>query len=164
MTDQEQVQLIRHMRAQALQGVSGTALARSLLARPELHRFTAYGLFMDAFGMTLREARSAEYLLADEREGPVEALEEDWAPFLRHPDLWPRRIVRVEIQGREDTQALVTLRLFEYENASQDEAVLVDWGDGTRSESRTPCCRCHTCTKSRASMTSSAGSQVFSGH
>ncbi|MFC4637875.1 hypothetical protein [Deinococcus hohokamensis] len=137
MTEWDQAQLVGQLREEARRGASGTEIARGLKARYGTAIVTVGRQIMDAFGMGLRDARSWEMILASDHGGPIELLDADWAPYLGQPDLWPKRIVRLEIQETPEEQFVVTLRLFEYHNAQQREAVLVDWGDGTQSETQT---------------------------
>lgn len=135
MTDRERIQLIRHLRSRAQEGASGTEIARALLTHPMVDRMLAYRVLMEAFGMTLRDARECEWLLGEDSGEEIEAINTCWASSLRTPGAWPSRSVWLEIQ--ETAPIMVTLRLFEYDPVPQVAAVQVEWGDGMKSETQT---------------------------
>ncbi|MVN86501.1 hypothetical protein GO986_06950 [Deinococcus sp. HMF7620] len=122
------VRLVLDLRRQARQGTSGTALARDLLTRPEVSRFEAYALAMDAFGMGLREARELEWLLGQDHGGTYETIETVWTPYLSNSLRWPRRVAHLEIKEQDDV--LVTVSLFDYREPQRDEDLVLTWGDG----------------------------------
>ncbi|WP_148234860.1 hypothetical protein [Deinococcus maricopensis] len=128
MIEDARVRLVRELRREAQHGVSSTQIARALLAREDIGRMDIYGLVMDAFRMGLREARECEWLLADAASEVNGNIERVGSPFLRDPTRWPKRTVWVE---QEHAQLVVTLRLFEYQDA-QDHEVIVAWGDEGR--------------------------------
>ncbi len=135
MNEFEQVQVVRQLRDRARIGDTGTEIARDLKER--YGTVTVCRLVMDAFGMRMREAREWELLLAHDHGGDVASLDATWAPYLSQPDLWPKREIRLEIQEKQDRQFEVTLRLIEYLDTSLVYKVLLDWGDGQRSETQT---------------------------